>query len=64
VGADEGGASTAPSRLVAQTERLQPRGELHRRRLLRPVHHAGVSERALVESTYRRDRRAEIALDQ
>ena len=47
---------------MAQADHLQPSGELHRRLLLRPVHHAGISERALIEGPNRRDRRAEVGL--
>jgi hypothetical protein len=49
--------------LVAQADHLQPRGELPCRLLLRPVHHAGVLEGALVEHPNRGDRRTEVALD-
>jgi hypothetical protein len=56
-------ASTARPLLVAQADHLQSRGELHRRLLPRPVHHASVLEGALVERPNRRDRRTEVTLD-
>jgi hypothetical protein len=47
--------------LVAHSNCVQPR--FHRRLILRPAHHAGVLEGALVEGPTRRNRRAEVALD-
>jgi hypothetical protein len=60
----EGEASAIPL-LLAQADHLQPRGELHCRLLPRPVHHAGISERALVEKPPRspgRDRARSVTV--